>query len=399
MLPKPKDGSGLPIQTKTVSESSINFSGPSHTIPLPVDGPITHYIVVQDNIAVPNKPTLTVDGGLNVNGTLSNLVTSTVQNDRMDVSSSASCSFDHSYVLVPPQTPISLEESAAASSTLRNFESATSQEAQENAGPNESDHNYVIRSSSTPTVNEQESLHLDMAGYHNFINGVATPTAEWTWSFNERNNNLVCSCHIFSHDGVMTIKSVKIITMTKVALYLNGKPITPPDMQFEFRSKADLANILEDFNYRRICQGIVDDSLADTEVTGKCAGIKEGNLWRSKMCMGIANPAASALCSKCRVFKNYLKRNTNNQKTKKLKNSKEDYKSRLRSTKQRLRRSNSKIEVNYCWIFSRNDPLIVLFEFQALSGTIEGLRNERKKLYWNSFDVKIKLLKPKVMIN
>jgi hypothetical protein len=197
----------------------------------------------------------------------------------------------------------------------------------------------------------------------------------------------------------MTIKSVKIITMTKVALYLNGKPITPPDMQFEFRSKADLANILEDFNYRRICQGIVDDSLADTEVTGKCAGIKEGNLWRSKMCMGIANPAASALCSKCRVFKNYLKRNTNNQKTKKLKNSKEDYKSRLRSTNQRLRRSNSKIEVNYCWIFSRNDPLIVLFEFQALSGTIEGLRNERKKLYWNSFDVKIKLLKPKVMIN
>ncbi|EFX60814.1 hypothetical protein DAPPUDRAFT_275276, partial [Daphnia pulex] len=191
LLPKPKDGiSGLPIQTKTVPESSINCSGQSHIIPLPVDGPITHYIVVQDNIAVPNKPTLTVDVGLNVNGTLSNLVTPTVQNDRMDVSSSASCSFDHSYVLVPPRTPTSLEESAAASSTLCNSESATSQEAQENAGPNESDHNYVIRSSSIPTVNEEESLHLDMAGYHNFINGVATPTAEWTWSFNERNNNL-----------------------------------------------------------------------------------------------------------------------------------------------------------------------------------------------------------------
>ncbi len=237
-----------------------------------------------------------------MNASLSNLLTPTVQNDRIDVSSSASCSLEHSYVLAPPRSPTSLDESAAASSTSRNSQSATSQETQENAAPCESDHNYVLRSSSIPTVNEEESLHLDMAGYRNFVDGVATPTAEWTWSFNERNNNLVCSCHFFSLDGVMTIKSVKIITMNKVALYLNGKPITPPDIRLEFRSKAELAKILEDFNHRKICQGIVDDSLADVEVTDKCARNKEGYLWRSKMRMEVAG---SVLCSSCRRFKDY----------------------------------------------------------------------------------------------
>ncbi|XP_046460568.1 uncharacterized protein LOC124207240 isoform X2 [Daphnia pulex] len=294
------DGSDLPNPTTSVPESSINFSSPSHTFLLTVDRPLTHHIVVQDKISIPNKPTPV---WLNLNCSLSNMVTPTVPNDRMEVSSSASCKLlDHSYVLVPPRLPTSPGESAAASSTSHNSQSATSQEPQENAAPYESDHNYVLRSSSTPTVNEEESLHLDMAGYHNFIEGVATPTAEWTWSFNERNNNLVCSCHFFSHDGVMTIKSVKIITMNKVALYLNAKPITPQDIQLEFRSKAELAKILEDFHHRKICQGIVDDSLADVEVTDKCARNKEGNLWRSKMRMEIAG---SNLCSSCRRFIDY----------------------------------------------------------------------------------------------
>ncbi|XP_046633619.1 uncharacterized protein LOC124313005 isoform X4 [Daphnia pulicaria] len=294
------DGSDLPNPTTSVPESSINFSSPSHTFLLTVDRPLTHHIVVQDKISIPNKPTPV---WLNLNCSLSNLVTPTVPNDRMEVSSSASCKLlDHSYVLVPPRSPTSPGESAAASSTSRNSQLATSQEPQKNAAPYESDHSYVLRSSSTPTVTEEESLHLDMAGYRNFIEGVATPTAEWTWSFNERNNNLVCSCHFFSHDGVMTIKSVKMITMNRVALYLNGKPITPQDIQLEFRSKAELANILEDFHHRKICQGIVDDSLADVEVTDKCARNKEGNLWRSKMRMEIAG---SNLCSSCRRFIDY----------------------------------------------------------------------------------------------
>ena len=339
----PKDEIDLPNPTKLVPEPSINVPGPGNTIPLPINGPITHYIIVPDQISIHNNTTLTLKGGLNLK---SNLVPPTVQNDRMDVTTSASFSLDHSYVLVPPRLPTSLDESVATSA------SATSQEVPENdalTAPNESDHNYVIRSSSTPNVTEEESLQLDMAGYRNFINGVATPTDEWIWSFNERNNNLVCSCHVFSYDDVMTVKSVKIVTMNKVALYLNGKPITPPDIKFEFRSKADLANILKDFNYRKICQGIVGDSLADIEVTGKCAGNKEGNLWRSKICMGVADSVGSVLCSKCRLLRNYLKRITNNQKTKRLKNSKEDYKLRLRSTERMLKRTKSKIEVIFCW--------------------------------------------------
>ncbi|EFX85442.1 hypothetical protein DAPPUDRAFT_300460 [Daphnia pulex] len=293
------DGSDLPNPTTSVPESSINFSSPIHTFLLTVDRPLTRHIVVQDKISIPNKPTPSVE--LNLNCSLSNLVTPTVQNYRMEVSSSASCKLlDHSYVLVPPKSPTSPGEGAAASSTSRNSQSATSQEPQENAAPYESDHNYVLRSSSTPTVNEsEESLHLDMAGYRNFIDGVATPTADWTWSFNERNNNLVCSCHFFSHDGVMTIKSVKIITRNKVALYLNAKLITPQDIQLEFRSKAELAKILEDFHHRKICQGIVDDSLADVEVTDKCARNKEDNLWCSKMRMEIAG---SNLCSNLSIM-------------------------------------------------------------------------------------------------
>jgi hypothetical protein len=145
----------------------------------------------------------------------------------------------------------------------------------------------------------------------------------------------------------MNIKSVKIITKTKVALYVNGKPITPPDFKSEFQSKEDLANILEDFHCRKICQGIVDVSVPDLLVTDKCSGYKEGNLWRSKLCVGVADPVSSILCSECRHFRKYLKSRVNNQKNSKRKNTKEHYQLKLSSTQQALRRAKSKIAVSY----------------------------------------------------
>lgn len=345
---------------------------------LPVHGPVTHYILLQESLPSftfqnSNMNTQLIQNGPSLN-TPSCLPPISpiplVQNHNVGVAPFTPIHFDHDYVVdtARPNVPVEKGNSEIAAPQVQLQESLS----MSSSAVHDFDHCYGIRpSSSIPTV-EEPYLDLDAVGYRDFISGVRFPSAEWDWSFNERTKLLICSCHSISHDGVMTIKTVRILTKSKVELFLNGKSIKPLHMKFEFQMKKELSNILEAFHIRKRCKGIVEESLTDVKVTDKCAGIKDGNVWRSKECLGLAN--INVLCSKCQLLKKYLRRMKKKDPTN-SKDLKKNYKQKLNTSRKALQRMKCKME--------------------KYSATINQLRRERQKLIWNDFDARIKMLNPK----
>ncbi|XP_057366562.1 uncharacterized protein LOC130687415 [Daphnia carinata] len=340
---------------------------------LSVHGPVTHYILVHEsplifqnsNVAtqlIQNDPSLNTFGGLPSTSSIH-----LAQIDDTSAASSIPSHSDHDYVVetVRSNVPAKKGNPEIVASQVEESRSVSS------SAVHDCDHSYGIRPScSAPTV-EESCLDLDAVGYRDFISGVSFPSAEWYWSFNERTKLLICSCHYLSHDGVMTIKTVRIITKTKVELFLNGKSIQPPYIKLEFHKKTELSKILEDFHIRKTCLGIVEESLKDVEVTDKYAAFKDRNVWRSKECLGLAN--TRLLCLKCQMLRRNLRRMIKN--PIKSKDFKKYYRRKLDTSQRALQRMKQKAE--------------------KYSATIDELRKERQKLIWNAFDARIKILNPK----
>ncbi|KAI9557749.1 hypothetical protein GHT06_017578 [Daphnia sinensis] len=358
----------LPKRTIDTPCNDISDSNGS----LPVHGPVTHYILVHDaSPLIFQNSNVTMQQIQNGHSLNSNSGLPTVppiplaQNNNIGVASCIPSHCDHNYVVetARPNVPVEKSNAEIVAPQVQEIHSVSS------SAVHDYDHCYGIRpSSSTPAV-EEPGLDFDVAGYRDFISGVSFPSAEWYWSFNEQTKLLICSCHYISADGVMTIKTVRIITKTTVGLFLNGKLIKPPYVKLEFRKKKELSNILEAFHIRKTCQGFVEESLTDVKMTDKCGGIKDGNVWRSKECLGLAN--VQLLCSKCKILQTYLMR----MKKYPSKDLKKHYRRKLNTVQKSLQRMKRKVE-NY-------------------SATIDQLRKERQKLIWDAFDARIKILSPK----
>lgn len=257
---------------------------------------------------------------------------------------------DHDYALgtARPIVPAEKDKTVISTSHTQQSQDASSSAA------HDIDHSYGVRPPSLTPIIEEACLDLNFAGYRDFISDVTFPTDEWSWSFNVKKKHLMCSSHCMSDDGVMTIKTLKFLSKTKVQLFINGKPIIEPDLELEFQTKGGLSNLIKDFHYRNTCQGFVDESLADVKVTDKCSGTKEGNVWRSKDCQGFTR--SGFVCPKCRSLRKYLKKMKRRQ-PKQPKDVKERYQKKIRTVQKALRRTESKMEVTKKFIKSRRISL------------------------------------------
>ena len=193
---------------------------------------------------------------------------------------------------------------------------------------------------STPAI--RESFSWNAASFPDFINGVKTPSSDWNWSFNAKQKNLFCSAHQFLPNGKIMMKTINVLNDRVVELFMNGKSVAPSDLSLEFRNKIGLSHIISAFDEKRPCNGIEDQETLDTlEFTKNCSGFKEGNIWRSKECTGIAEK--KLLCDKCRIFNIYLKKRAKC--SPKSKDPKKAARTKVHSLQQTLRRLKSKEQV------------------------------------------------------
>lgn len=146
-------------------------------------------------------------------------------------------------------------------------------------------------------------LNLNAADFAELTRGVKLPSCGWVWSFDEQTKNAFCSNHEFS-DGKLMIKSVQILNKNQALFYINGKSISTSDLICQFQNHKELSDILVTFHSRIPCVGIENHSLENIEVSDRCLGMKEGNVWRSKQCVVFAEK--KNLCSKCQNLKVYL---------------------------------------------------------------------------------------------
>ncbi|KAI9550646.1 hypothetical protein GHT06_004417 [Daphnia sinensis] len=86
----------------------------------------------------------------------------------------------------------------------------------------------MLQENSEQTARETEMEgYLDPATYTDVIARVKLPSSSWMWQEDKVNKTLVCFSHSFSPDRKIVIKTISVVSMNKVELFLNGKQIFP----------------------------------------------------------------------------------------------------------------------------------------------------------------------------
>ena len=102
----------------------------------------------------------------------------------------------------------------------------------------------MLQENSEQTARETEMEgYLDPATYTDVIARVKLPSSSWMWQEDKVNKTLVCFSHSFSPDRKIVVKTISVVSMNKVELFLNGKQIFPPNVKTTF-------NVIEDLSLR-----------------------------------------------------------------------------------------------------------------------------------------------------
>jgi hypothetical protein len=105
-----------------------------------------------------------------------------------------------------------------------------------------------------------------------------------TWKWDVRNHS--CYNIVYSRDDVST-KIVRVDPCTRqVSLFVNSKRINPPNFKLSFSSPSELEEILRDFHFRKVCNGMVDFSTFNSELAIQLKENCNGNI-HSEHCTGI----------------------------------------------------------------------------------------------------------------
>lgn len=146
----------------------------------------------------------------------------------------------------------------------------------------------MLQENSEQTARETEMEgYLDPATYTDVIARVKLPSSSWMWQEDKVNKTLVCFSHSFSPDRKIVIKTISVVSMNKVELFLNGKQIFPRNVKTNFNVIEDLSNIIGAVEVSNVCDGIVELSLANVCVTSRCSAVKDGKIIRSNRCTGL----------------------------------------------------------------------------------------------------------------
>ncbi|XP_045035683.1 uncharacterized protein LOC123466286 isoform X2 [Daphnia magna] len=162
----------------------------------------------------------------------------------------------------------------------------------------------MLQENSEQTARETEMEgYLDPATYTDVIARVKLPSSSWMWQEDKVNKTLVCFSHSFSPDRKIVIKTISVVSMNKVELFLNGKQIFPRNVKTNFNVIEDLSNIIGAVEVSNVCDGIVELSLANVCVTSRCSAVKDGKIIRSNRCTGLTE---NNVCLNCKFLKKYL---------------------------------------------------------------------------------------------
>ncbi|EFX87604.1 hypothetical protein DAPPUDRAFT_96782 [Daphnia pulex] len=162
----------------------------------------------------------------------------------------------------------------------------------------------MLQENSEQTARETEiEGYLDPATYTDVIARVKLPSSSWMWQEDKVNKTLVCFSHSFSPDRKIVIKTISVVSMNKVELFLNGKQIFPRNVKTNFNVIEDLSNIIGAVEVSNVCDGIVELSLANVCVTSRCSAVKDGKIIRSNRCTGLTE---NNVCLNCKFLKKYL---------------------------------------------------------------------------------------------
>ncbi|XP_045023034.1 uncharacterized protein LOC123467036 [Daphnia magna] len=116
----------------------------------------------------------------------------------------------------------------------------------------------MLQENSEQTARETEMEgYLDPATYTDVIARVKLPSSSWMWQEDKVNKTLVCFSHSFSPDRKIVIKTISVVSMNKVELFLNGKQIFPRNVKTNFNVIEDLSNIIGAVEVSNVCDGIV----------------------------------------------------------------------------------------------------------------------------------------------
>lgn len=117
---------------------------------------------------------------------------------------------------------------------------------------------------------------------------VTLPTDLWQWSYNEKSKSAVFFTWLYSLDGSLHTKTIEIHSKNRVSFHIGNKTVSLSKSRGVYHSFQQLSEFLASFNSLNPCRGILNPTFNNTNVTGKCSVIKDGDVLRSTKCTFLA---------------------------------------------------------------------------------------------------------------
>lgn len=126
----------------------------------------------------------------------------------------------------------------------------------------------------------------------------------WVWSFNKLKNHIYCICPDSLPNGILVVKTVRILPSQEVSYHVNNRIIASRCLSPSFKSPEDLSRLITVFNSMKICNGIINPSLQDTDVARLPGVIDANGEVRSRKCTFISD--VNSLCANCQLLRSNI---------------------------------------------------------------------------------------------